>query len=108
MVSDGDQATVGPVNLLLHSLFRQVDVTFNDTLVSSSRDTYPYRALITTLLSYGDATKKSWLKRLEGWEMDEPTKYDLAANSGLKNRTKPVANSKTFDRKGRLHVDMMT
>ena len=39
--SAGDQASIGPVNLVLHSLFRQVDVTFNDTLVSTSGDTYP-------------------------------------------------------------------
>lgn len=29
-------STVGPVNLMLHSMFSQVDVSLNDTLISSS------------------------------------------------------------------------
>ena len=105
--SAGDQASIGPVNLVLHSLFRQVDVTFNDTLVSTSGDTYPYRAYITTLLSYGNDVKKTWLKRLEGWGCDQPGKYDAVENTGLAERTKIIANSRSFDLKGRLHVDMM-
>ena len=35
---------VGPVNLLLHSLFSQIDVFLQDCLVSTSNNTYPYRA----------------------------------------------------------------
>ena len=33
-----------PCNLLLHSLFSEVDVKLNGTLISSSNNTYPYRA----------------------------------------------------------------
>ena len=40
----GDDVPVGPVNLMLHSLFSEVDVTLNDKLISSSSNTYPYRA----------------------------------------------------------------
>ena len=36
--------TVGPVNNLLHSLFSQVDVSLNGTLITNSSNTYPYRA----------------------------------------------------------------
>ena len=35
---------VGPVNIWLHSLFSQVDVYLNGTLVTSSTNTYAYRA----------------------------------------------------------------
>ena len=43
---------VGPVNLFLHSLFSQVDVSLNDRLISASTYTYPYRAMIESLRKY--------------------------------------------------------
>src|SRR6266516_1228944 len=52
---------VGPINLLLHSLFSEVDFKLNDTLISSTNNTYPYRAYLETLLSYGHAAKGSQL-----------------------------------------------
>jgi len=44
-------AEVGLVNLFLHSLFLQVDISLNGTLITSSTNTYPYRAMLETLLS---------------------------------------------------------
>ena len=35
---------VGPVNLMLHSLFSQVDISLNGIQVTTSTNTYPYRA----------------------------------------------------------------
>ncbi len=52
-------APVGPVNLLLHALLSEVDVTLNDKLISSFNSTYPYRALLETLLTYGPGAKTS-------------------------------------------------
>jgi len=54
-------AAVGPVNLFLHSLFSQVDISQNGTLITASTNTYPYRALLETLLSYGEDAKKTQL-----------------------------------------------
>ena len=51
--------TVGPVNNLLHSLFSQADVSLNGTLITNSSNTYPYRAYLENLLSYGPAAKSS-------------------------------------------------
>ena len=48
-----DASTAAPVNNWLHSLFCQVDASMNGTLVTPSTSTYPYRAYIETLLSYG-------------------------------------------------------
>ena len=45
-------AAFGPVNLFLHSLFSQVDISLNGTLITASTNTYPYRAMMETLLSY--------------------------------------------------------
>lgn len=50
---------VGPVNLYLHSLFSQVDVSLNERLISPSTNTYPYRVMIETLLNYGEEAKES-------------------------------------------------
>ena len=41
-----------PTNLWLHSLFTQVDILLNGTLVTPSENTYPYKAYLETLLSY--------------------------------------------------------
>ena len=54
-------SAVGPVNLFLHSLFSQVDISLNGTLITSSTNNYPYRAMIETLLSYGMDAKASQL-----------------------------------------------
>ena len=50
-ITDADD--VEGVNLFLHSLFQQVDVSLNDVQVSQSAGTYAYRAYIEPLLSYG-------------------------------------------------------
>ena len=58
-ITDADR--VGGVNLFLHSLFQQVDVSLNDVQVSQSAGTYAYRAYIELLLSDGPQAKTSQL-----------------------------------------------
>src|SRR6218665_963905 len=72
--------SVGPANLFLHSLFSEVDITLNDTLVTSSNNTYAYRSYLETLLSYGGAAKTSqltsalyYMQRLIIWRMQIQT-----------------------------------
>ena len=107
-------ATSAPVNLLLHSMFSQVDVTLNGTLISASTNTYPYRWMLETLLSYGEDAKKSQLTselfyKDEAGNMDETV---IAAadghqpNSGLQQRRAFVAESREFDMIGRIHGDI--
>ena len=79
----GEDASVAPVNLLFHSLFRQLDLAMNDTLVATSVDTYPYRPYLTMLLSYGRVAKETWLNHLEGWCTDEDGKCDAQDNNAL-------------------------
>ena len=52
---------VGPVNLFLHALFSQVDVSLNERLIFPSTNTYPYHAMIETLLNFGEDAKSSQL-----------------------------------------------
>ena len=72
-------APVGPVNNWLHSLWSQVDVSLNGTVVTQSSNTYAYRAYIETLLTYG---------------------------LGAKSRRGYITGSRVVDMMGRLHVDM--
>jgi len=44
---------VGPVNLFLHSLVSQVDISLNGTSVTAASNTYPYRAYLESMLIYG-------------------------------------------------------
>ncbi|XP_014206381.1 uncharacterized protein F54H12.2-like [Copidosoma floridanum] len=71
---DGD-ALVAPVNNFLHSIFNQVDVYFNQKLVTPPNNAYPYRAYIETLLNYGPAAKSSHLST-NLWETDVAGEMD--------------------------------
>ena len=80
----------------------------NDTLVTPSSNTYPFRAYVDTLLSYGDEAKniqltsKLWYKDTAG-HMDA-TNVD-GGNTGLVERRRFIAESPIVEMMGRLHVD---
>jgi hypothetical protein len=102
---------VGPVNLLLHSLFSEVDLKLNDTLVSSTNNTYAYRAYIETLLSYGQSAKTSQLTaslyyKDDATLMDDGNPLAAAANNGLKKRHSFFDNGGIVDMIGCLHSDL--
>ena len=100
---------VAPVNNWLHSLFSQVDVYLNDTLVTPSSNTYPFRAYVDTVLSYGaeakytQLTSQLWYKDTAG-HMDATT-VD-GGNTGLIERQGHIAESRIVEMMGRLHVDL--
>ena len=103
----GADAGVGPVNNWLHSLFSQVDVSLNERLVTSSTNTYAYRAYLETLLSYGPDAKEShltasmWYKDTSG-HMDDTAD----ANAGFVARRKHIKDSSTVTLIGRPHLDI--
>lgn len=108
-----DDAKVGPANLLLQSMFSQVDVSLNGKLVSSSTNLYPYRAMLETLLSYGPAAKTSQLTAALFYKdkagcLDEtdPSKDDDTLNTGLKARYNHSKQSKSIEMVGRIHEDI--
>jgi len=101
--------SIAPINLLLHSLFSQVDVSLNERNISSASNTYPYRAYIETLLNYGEDAKKSLLT-CEGFFKDtDPGKIDSKAtdaDAGLVQRSKLIQGSQVVDLIGQLHCDI--
>ena len=65
--SNGEDVTpadnVALINLSLHSLFRQVDVMLNQTIITSTIGVnYPYKAMIDCLVSYDFSVKDSQLQ----------------------------------------------
>lgn len=99
---------VVPVNLWLHSLFNQVDMSLNEKLISPSSNTYPYRAYLETLLSYGPAAKNSHLTAAL-WYKDTPGHMDSHVgdnNEGARVRKTFVQTSREADMMGKLHLDL--
>ncbi|GFX65158.1 uncharacterized protein F54H12.2 [Trichonephila clavipes] len=89
--------TIGPVNLFLHSLFSQVDVSLIDRMVSNFSNTYPYRSYIETLLNHAYDSKTSQLTA-ELFYKD--------SDDGLKKRTEFFKESATVDMIGCIHSDL--
>ena len=104
-------AKVGPINLWMHSLFSQVDVQIGTKLVSPSINTYPYKAYLETLLSYGNDAKESQLSS-ELWYTDQSPfsainpKEDGLKNEGFARRAKFISESSSVEMMGRLHCDI--
>ena len=102
---------VGPTNLLLHSLFSQVAVFLNDTLISSASNAYACYAYLETLLNYDKVVKESQFTtslcyKDTAYHMDETSVADDGRNKGLVNRTRYTTQSSTIDLNGRLHTDL--
>jgi hypothetical protein len=50
---------VGPINLPLHTVFSQVDVSLKQTHLSHTGINYPYKAYIDTILQSNENTQKN-------------------------------------------------
>jgi hypothetical protein len=103
---------VGPVNLWMHSLFSEIDIKLNDVLVTSTNNTYAYRAYMETILTYGPAAKESQLtaalyyKDVAG-HLENGNPHDqAAANTGFKKRHAFVEDSAVVDMIGCIHSDL--
>lgn len=104
--------SIAPINLWLHSLFSQIDIKLNGTLVTPSINTYPYRSYLETLLSYGEGAKQGQLT-MQGWHQDTSGEFDNITlqpennkNEGFKARKKIIAQRGPAEFLGRLHCDI--
>src|SRR5213083_1754203 len=106
---------VAPCNLFLHSLFSEIDAKLNGTLITSSNNTYPYRAYIETLLIYGRDAKKSQLTSASyykdeggdtGFEEGDPTAGG-ATNKGMVKRHSFYNNGAVVSMQGPIHLDLL-
>lgn len=103
------ETSVGPVNHLLHSVFNQVDVYFNQKLVSPPNNAYAYRAYIEALLNYSSPAKTSHLTS-SLWDADTPGHMDdlleSKGNTALVRRSHYARNGRAIDLIGHLHCDV--
>lgn len=102
VLEDGD--VIGPVNLLLSSLFSQVDVSMQNKPINSSGAHYPYLSMLNTLINYGGDAKSSQLTS-QLWESDNSGEFDdvnakSGKNGGLLKRALLIKGSKTLDLEG--------
>lgn len=107
-LTSADDDLIAPENLFLHSLFSELNISLNGTLVSSSTNTYAYRAYIETLLNYGRDCKDSQLA-LSMYFKNGSNIFPFSKsnqNQGLLSRMKRVQRSSTIDMLGRLHGDI--
>ena len=99
---------IAPVNNWLHSLFSQVDVYLKDTLVTPSSNTYPFRAYVDTVMSYGALAKNTQLTS-QPWYNDTAGHMDATTVDGgktsLVERRRYIAESRIVEMMGRLHIE---
>ena len=108
-----DDAQVGPVNLFLPSLFSQIDVKLNETLVSQPSNTNAYRAYLDVLTNYGHEAMSSQITQ-QLFYKDTAGKMDVGnpfatggeANIGLKKRQTFISESKSVSLLGPLYGDI--
>ena len=85
-----------------------MDVYLNDTQVTSSSNTYPFRAYVETLLSYGAEAKKTQLTS-QLWYKDTAGHMDATqengGNAGLARRRGYIVGSRVVEMMG-LHVNL--
>ena len=114
ITSDGkplqESDVVAPANLFLHSLFSKIEVKLNGCQVCSMNNyVYPYRAILETLLSYGEEAKTSHLESELFYKDPAGAMEDMAAegeNEGFQDRYQFCKESKNIEMMGRLHHDM--
>lgn len=93
-------ASVAPVNMLLHACFSKVDFTVNGRLLTQASDTYPWKAALETLINFGRDAKLSQLQSI-GYCKDEAT-----GSAGYDKRREWCSESRSFELYGPLHVDI--
>ena len=108
----GAEDKVAPVNFLLHSLFRQVDLHLNGKLVSTAYTSYPYKAYVEKQLNYDKNVKETQFgcelyAKDEAGKMDDHDPTVAVANSGLKQRFEYTKNGNTVTLRGSLHIDFL-
>ena len=103
--SDPDWTQICPVNMLLHSMFRNVDLRINGKLITSSSQYYPYLADLQTKLRITEESKTGFMSAA-GFYEDNATK-DSIMNKRC-DKLKPVSGkvSKTWGLAGKLFLDI--
>lgn len=97
---------VTTVNLALHSMFNQVDVSLQQVPLPGSGTNYPYKSIIETLLGYGSDCKKSRLQSQLYYKDDAEYMDDVQMlNSGFAERMNQTSGGAIVEVEGDLKID---
>lgn len=100
----------GPVNLTLHSIFRDVVLKANGVIINQATGTYPYRAYMETVFTYSSAAKNGAVGAPQLYYKDKPDKFNGVvkdANPAFDIRVAKFAGSASVEFAGRLHCDLL-
>ena len=104
-----DANTAAPINLTLHSMFREIDVALNGGNVGETSQLYPYLFIVESLLNYSKETQETRLL-CEGWTKYTTGHVNVTAvggnNAGLNARAVNFARSTVVELIGRFDADV--
>lgn len=95
---------VGPNNLPIATLFRDVSLTIGDQQVEGGQNDFPYKAYFNAVSQFHPAAQKSHMQAI-GWFKDEAGLFNDNANAGFQSRCKLTALSKVCQLYGPLDLD---
>lgn len=103
-----DPEVPGVVNNIIHSLFRQVSIYLNNTLVSQEDGNYHYRAYLESLFHYSEDAASTQMQ-VSGWYLDAGSHDPLekGKNEGLDKRKELFKGGKVVELIGRVHGDII-
>ena len=83
---------IGPVNNILHSMFKNVEVFFNDTRITTASGHHAYKEFLKNYVSYSNDFKNTVL-RPSGWAEDPASHRNTftALNTGFWKRLAMLA-----------------
>jgi hypothetical protein len=107
-ILETDWQKIAPVNNLLHSLFKQVDLEIEGKSITLAPQTYAYKAFFETFLGYTKDAKESFLTA-SGWYDDtgEKAAFSESRSKLIRPTTIDVdGDGKSIELMGKLHLDL--
>ena len=94
-----------PINLILHSMWSQVEVKISGKVVSMSNNCYHYKSYLQTLLRTSDSAKEGHLMA-QGYHQDNGDVDKIIGNSGALARTSFFAKSQSVQLESSILEDI--
>ena len=102
-----DENTESPINLTLHSMFREIGLELNGRNVGDTSQLYPYHSVLESLLNFYKEVQETLLLS-EGWTKDTSGHMNVTAvggnNAGLNARAATFVRSTLVKLIGRPHL----
>ena len=104
-----DANTAAPINLTMHSMFREIGLEFNGRNVGATSQHYSYRSVLESLLNFCKEVQETHLLS-EGWTKDTSGHINVTGvggnNAGLTARAAAFASSTLVELIGRPQLNV--